>query len=275
MEFLSLNVNTCFCDYALKGMSRITCSSFLRIASHHIHIDSYDQNILIRDRQPPKKLLLGIPPQGKIENSWTSEVRKYQDVQRNTEKYEKVPWRTKESASPRFLPCGVIWVPWKSSSMNVQILISTVSKFRCNFEMFWNYIGRPTILSRFRKFWNSIGIFPVAISARYFSVGIPSDFGKQSMSLPFYCPNSLGISTVFTWRTSGFTDHEFISPFFLRTVLGQFSTLELVHLCLYVIILAFLASSPISSLLAWLFHTSCLSFSVSGLSIIHHFVSIA
>jgi hypothetical protein len=64
-------------------MSRITCPSFFRITLHHIHRDSYGQNIPIRYRQPPKKLLLGIILQGKKGDFWASEVQKYQEVQKS------------------------------------------------------------------------------------------------------------------------------------------------------------------------------------------------
>ena len=57
MECFSLNVNAFFYAYSSKRMSRITCSSFFGMASHHVHIDSYDQNILIGDQQPRRALI--------------------------------------------------------------------------------------------------------------------------------------------------------------------------------------------------------------------------
>ena len=51
MEFLLLIANAFFYVHPFKRMSRITCSSFFGMTSHHVHINSYDQNTPIRDQQ--------------------------------------------------------------------------------------------------------------------------------------------------------------------------------------------------------------------------------
>ena len=84
MEFLSLHVNAYYCDYPFKRISRITCSSSFRFASHRRHIDSCGQNIIIRHRQPPKKWLLGIILQGKKSGLLGfRSTKKSQDVQKS------------------------------------------------------------------------------------------------------------------------------------------------------------------------------------------------
>ena len=94
MEFLSLHVNAYYCDYPFKRMSRITCSSFFRIASHRIHIDSYGQSIPIRDRQSRRNCCSASSSRGKKADFWASEVRK----------------SPKKSRSPLFPPCGIIYL---------------------------------------------------------------------------------------------------------------------------------------------------------------------
>ena len=126
-----------------------------------------------------------------------------------------------------------------------------------------------TILSRFRKFRQEQFSYDISLS------NFHRNYDNSRCPCYFYCPNSVGISTLFTGITSGFTDYTFIVQFSLSRIHGYSSSLELVHLCRYVIVLTFPASSLTPSLLAWSFDTVCLLFSRSGLSIIYHFVSIA